>query len=325
VKVLWLSEADVAALADTASVVPLVEEAFRALAEGRAHMPPKIYLSFPESGGDLRVMPAYLPGLSMAGVKVVNSHPGNPSKGLPTVAAVLVLNDPDTGMPLAVMAAGRLTALRTGAGGGVAAKALARPDAAVAGLVGVGRQALPQLEALVVSFNIREVKAAGASLGEAREFCRLAAPRFSAAFTPCASVQEACEADIIVTTTPSRRPVVLSDWVRPGTHINAVGADAPGKQELEPALLRRARVFVDLEEQAFHSGEVNVPLSKGDLKPENIAGNLGDVLAGKTPGRRTAEEITVFDSTGLAVQDVSVAVWVYQKALKEKKGRFLEL
>lgn len=326
---LWLSEADVSSLLTVRDAIPLVESAFAALGRGEAQMPPKVYLDFAEYGGDLRAMPAYLPGRGaakpFAGVKVVNSHPGNPARGLPTVAAVLVLNDPETGMPLALMAAGGITGARTGAGGGVAAKYLARPESSTLGLVGCGRQAVTQLEAVAALFPLREVRAAGATPREAEEFCRAQAPRFpAAAFVPCGP-REACAADILSTTTPSRAPVVRADWVRPGAHVNAVGADAPGKQELETGLLLKARLFVDLPEQAFHSGEVNVPLSTGALKPEQVAGALGDVVAGKKKGRLSPDDITVFDSTGLAVQDIAVAAWVYQKAVEQGKGTTLSL
>lgn len=319
---LWLSESDVRALASVKDALPLVEAAFAAVSRGEAQMPPKVYLDFAEFGGDLRAMPAYLPASSgrkpYAGVKVVNSHPGNPAKGLPTVAAVFVLNDPATGMPLAIMAAGALTDLRTGAAGGVAAKHMARKDSRTLGLVGCGRQGAAQLEAILSLFPIEAVRAAGKDLDEARRFCAARAGG-KVLFTP-GDAAFACGADIVVTTTPARAPVVKAEWIRPGTHINAIGADAPGKQELESGVLAAARVVVDRKEQAFHSGEVNVPLSTGALRPEHVAGELGDVVAGKVPGRTSPSEVTVFDSTGLAVQDVAVAAAVYEKAVAAGRG-----
>lgn len=321
--ILWLSEEDVASLATVKDALPLVDQAFRDLAQGRAQMPPKMYLDFKEFNGDLRAMPGYLRRTGdgqkpFAGVKVVNSHPGNPAKGLPTVCAVVILNDPETGLPLALMAGGRLTDLRTGAAGGVAARCLARPESSVVGLIGCGRQSLTQLQALQASFAVKEVRVAGQTLQEAEAFCKKHGAG-GPAFKPC-EIAQACEADILVTTTPSRKPVVKAAWVRPGTHINAIGADAPGKQELETAVLQKARVMVDRAEQAFHSGEVNVPLSTGGIKPEHVVGDLGDVLAGNKKGRLSPQDITIFDSTGLAVQDIALAAWVYQKALEKNKG-----
>jgi alanine dehydrogenase len=339
---IWLNDADVASLLSVEDALPLVEAAFAATARGEAQMPPKTYLTFPEHGGDLRAMPASLPKLpglerAYAGVKVVNSHPGNPARGLPTVMATLVLNDPETGAPLAVMSAGRLTDLRTGAAGGVAAKYLSRADAATLGLVGCGRQAITQWMAVAAVRPIREVLVAGATREEAEAFCGRQAP-FAARLDrtgagPSAGrprfravpVDEAAGADVVVTTTPGRSPVVRAEWLRPGAHVNAIGADAPGKQELETAALRKTRVFVDHPAQAFHSGEVNVPLSTGSLAETDIAGSLGDVIVGKTPGRRSPEEITLFDSTGLAVQDVSVAGWVFQQARARGIGQLLTM
>lgn len=324
-QLLWLSDEDVASLLTVKEAIPLVEAAFAAIGKGQAQMPPKVYLIFKD--GDLRAMPAYMKtssGRGYAGVKVVNSHPRNPEKGLPTVAAVYVLNDPETGMPLAVMAAGRLTDIRTGAAGGVAAKYLARRDSSVVGLVGCGRQALAQIQALSTLFAVREVRVAGRTPGEAESFCRGHSVQ-GAEWLPCAGVREACEADIVVTTTPSRKPVVKAAWIRPGTHINAIGADAPGKQELETALVKKARVVVDNAEQAFHSGEVNVPMSRGALKPRDIACELADVVLRRKKGRRAVSDVTVFDSTGLAVQDVAVAAAVYERAVAAGRGIKLSL
>ncbi|MBL0059286.1 MAG: alanine dehydrogenase [Elusimicrobia bacterium] len=328
--ILWLSEKEVDGLLTVEAAMPLVEEAFGHLARGEAQMPPKVYLDFEEYGGDLRAMPAYIPKIScaggrpFAGVKVVNSHPGNPKRGLPTVAAIYVLNDPETGMPLAVMAAGRLTDIRTGAGGGLAAKTMARKDSTVLGLVGAGRQAATQLAAIRPLFPLKEVRVAAFTMEEAQTFCareaRPGGPVFRAV-----GVEEACGADIVVTTTPGREAVVKSAWIREGTHINAVGADAPGKRELEVEILKRARIIVDSPEQALHSGEVNTGIDEGTLTVRNIAGSLGEVLIGKKPGRQSDRDITVFDSTGLAIQDVAVAGCIYQRALQLKRGLTLEL
>jgi len=330
VNLLYLSDADVASLVTVGEALPLVEEAFASLAEGRAQMPPKMYLDFKEFGGDLRAMPAYLPkvagagGRGYAGVKVVNSHPGNPARGLPTVAGVFVLNDPETGMPLVVMAAGRLTDIRTGAAGGAAAKHLARKSVSTVGFVGCGRQAAAQWEALSVLFQVREARVAGRTPEEARAFADRNQRPGGAAFRPV-GVEEACGSDIVVTATPGRTVVVQDGWIRPGTHVNAIGADAPGKQELDPVLLKKARVFVDSPEQAFHSGEVNVGLSSGALKPRDIAGSLGEVITGRIPGRQSDADITLFDSTGLAVQDVAVAAFIYRRALEFHRGTTLPL
>jgi alanine dehydrogenase len=163
------------------------------------------------------------------------------------------------------------------------------------------------------------VRVAAKSVPEAQAFCQAQGRTEGPRLIPV-SVQEACDVDIVVTTTPGREIAVRSDWVREGAHINAIGADAPGKQELEIALLKRARVIVDSPEQAMHSGEINVGIDQGALSPRNIAASLGEVVIGKKPGRQSDRDITVFDSTGLAIQDVAVAGCIYQRALQLKRG-----
>ena len=295
-----------------------VERAFRAHGLGEADMPPKSYLIFPE--GDLRSMPAYLhgQGFDMAGIKSVNVHTGNAEKGLPTVMALVVLVDPGTGFPLAVMDGTVLTSLRTGAAGAVAAKFLSREDAAVAGFVGCGVQARTQLACLLKVRRIEKIRVwrylPGDSL--APRFCRWARRAHGLDAVMSEEIDAVTEgADIVVTTTPTRQPLVRS--VSPGTHINAIGADAAGKQEIFTSLLKRAKIVIDDWTQASHSGEINIPVSRGDLAEKDVYGTLGEIVAGRKRGRRSRREITLFDSTGLAVQDVSCAEVVF-RALKEK-------
>lgn len=323
--VLWLSEDDVKSVLKMDDAVMAVENAFRDHGLGRTQMPPKSYLYFSRHDGDLRTMPAYLEGLDSAGVKIVNVHPGNPGRGLPTVMATFVLNSPETGAPLAVMGATYLTSMRTGAAGGIAAKYLARPGSKVVGMVGAGAQARTQLMSLAGFFKIESVIVSGRSIESARTFEKDARAFLNCEYIPTSNPQDACDCDILVTTTPVRSPIVKDSWVKPGTHINAIGADAKGKQELETDLTRRAKIVVDDMVQAVHSGEVNVPISEGKLKPEEIYAQIGDIVAGKVTGRTSEEEITIFDSTGLAIQDVATGRMVYEKAIGAGKGLRLRL
>jgi alanine dehydrogenase len=290
-----------------------VEHAFEMHGKNAVQMPAKIYLEFEK--GDLRAMPAYLDG--KAGVKWVNSHPNNSEVGLPTVMALLIFNDPETGFPLAVMDATHITNMRTGAAGGIASKYLARKDSRVLGFVGCGMQAYTQLSAHSEFFNIEKVKAFDIIASRAKKFADYCIKKGVDA--EVTSIEGACDCDILITTTPSRKPIVKGEWVNAGTHINAIGADAPGKQELESRLIKNARVFVDDREQAFHSGEVNVPLSTGIIAPEEIAGTIGEVITGKVKGR-IGDEITIFDSTGLAIQDIATASIVLKRATEEGLG-----
>ena len=277
-----------------------VESAFADHGKGLVQMPPKVYITLPD--GDFRTMPAYLPSLSIAGVKIVNVHPGNPARGLPTVMALTVILDIPTGEPVAVINATKLTDMRTGAAGAVACKYLSPKKEVVLGVVGTGKQAEAQVAAISRELRIREVKVWGRKEEHIRKF----ADRFMEYPCLAGTIEKVCDCDVLVTTTPSRTPIVRSEWIHEGTHINAIGADAPGKEELDPALLRRAQVFVDDPAQAVHSGEVNVPISQGAYRESEIAGTLGEVVIGKKK-RSANNSITIFDSTGLAIQDLAIA------------------
>ncbi|MCQ8903451.1 MAG: alanine dehydrogenase [Methanothrix sp.] len=321
-ELLWLSEDDVRSLLTMEEAIPAVESAFAEHGLGNVQMPPKSYLYYDH--GDLRTMPAYIKKLGATGVKIVNSHPTNPQRGMPSVMAIVVLNSVETGAPLAVMGGTYLTAVRTGAAGGIAAKYLARPDSSVVGIVGAGAQARTQIMALAKLFGLELVKVLDKSPERAGAFVSDVRGHLNCDCVIVSDVKEACDCDILVTATPSRSPVVLSDWIKSGTHINAIGADAPGKQELEPSLLRRAKVVVDDISQAIHSGEVNVPISRGEYRREDIHAQLGEIVAGMLPGRESEKEITIFDSTGLAIQDIAVGSLVYTKARALGMGTVLE-
>ncbi len=324
-EILWLSEKDVHSLLTMKEALQTMEDVFSLHGHGEIQMPVKVYLDFEPYGGDLRAMPGYIKGTDpAAGVKIVNSNAKNPEKKLPAVTGVMVLNDPRTGLPLGIFAAGNLTSMRTGAAGGLAARLLARPESAVVGLVGCGRQAHTQLEALIENFKIKEVRVWGKTQDESKAFVKSVQKNFRQKFVICKEVQEACQSDIVITTTPVRSPVVKMEWIRPGTHINAIGADAAGKQELESGLLYKSRVFVDAWDQASHAGEINVEVTKGNFTRDRLGGELGQVVAKIKPGRLNSSDITIFDSTGLAIQDVAVARLLFKKALKLKKGKVLK-
>ena len=286
-----------------------VESAFADHGRGQIQMPPKVYVTLPD--GDFRTMPAYLPSLGIAGVKIVNVHPANPARGLPTVMALTVILDIATGRPTAIINATRLTDMRTGAAGAVACKYLSPKKEIVLGVIGTGRQAEAQVAAISRERTIQTIKIWSRDPGHVRRF----ADRFMEFPCIAATVEKVCDCDVLVTTTPSRSPIVLDEWIHEGTHINAIGADAPGKEELDPAILRRAQVFVDDPAQAVHSGEINVPISTGLFREADIAGTLGEVVIGKKQ-RRDPSAITVFDSTGLAIQDLAIAKIAMQHGKK---------
>ncbi|HVP97281.1 ornithine cyclodeaminase family protein [Methanoregula sp.] len=292
---------------DLGAVNRVVEAAFADHGKGLVQMPPKIYVTLP--AGDFRTMPGFLPTLGIAGVKIVNVHPDNPKMGLPTVMALTIILDIATGKPAAILNATRLTDLRTGAAGAIAAKYLAPKKECVLGVIGTGRQAEAQVRATAQEISLTGIRVWNRNSVHASAF----AARLSPLSAESVSLEQACDCDVLVTTTPSRVPLIKSEWIHPGTHINAIGADAPGKEELDPEILHRARVFVDDPAQAFHSGEINVPISTGNYQPWMIAGTLGEVVIGKKK-RENPDEITIFDSTGLAIQDLAIASLAMRQA-----------
>ena len=301
-----LSKDVVRELLDIREVMEVVEQAFRDLAQGKGSMPAKAYLILEQ--GDFRAMPAALPGA--VGVKWVNVHPRNPSRGIPTVMAVMIYNDPETGYPLAVMDATDITAYRTGATAAIASKYLARGDSHSLGIIGAGRQASTQILAHAQLFEFKVIKIFDLS--------RAAIERLIQAFPEYpikeCSLEETVASDIVCTLTPSRTPFVKKEWVIPGTHLNAIGADAEGKEELEPDILKRATVVVDDLRQASMAGEINVPLRQKLFGIDEVYGTLGEIIIGEKEGRKDTETVTVFDSTGVAIEDVAVAKLVYEKA-----------
>lgn len=296
-------------------------EAFRAYGEGRVNMPPKSYLTL--SRGDFRAMygEIFLDSGHICGMKWVNVHPENPGKGLPTVMAKILLNDPDTGLEWADLDGTHITNYRTGAAGGLAAQYLAREDAAHLGLIGAGVQARTQVAAILKVRPIQEIVVYNRHLAHSQAFADQIVAAYGVQARAVATTAEAVQGmDIVVTTTPSTTPLVRREWVAPGTHINAIGADAAGKQELDPEILTAAKIVVDDWGQASHSGEINVPLAQGQLSPKQIYGTLGEIVAETKPGRESPEEITVFDSTGLVIQDLALGFAVYRRAKEQELG-----
>jgi alanine dehydrogenase len=298
----------------------MVEKAFRAYGLGQVEMPAKSYLHF--KGGDLRAMSAYLygEGFNIAGIKSVNVHPDNGRLKLPTVMAVVILTDPETGFPLAVMDGTYLTNIRTGASGAIAVKLLGRENSETAGFVGCGSQARALLTCTMELRKLKTIKVweRHPKSESAQQFCQWARTTFQLETITSLIMEEVTtNVDILFTSTPSRYPLVYK--VSPGTHINAMGADAEGKQEISPEILKQAKLVIDDWAQASHSGEINVPIRSGLLSRDHIYAEFGEIAVNKKEGRTSDNEITLFDSTGLAIQDISCAYRVYME-LKEKKA-----
>ena len=315
-KTLVLTQSEVKEVTTMELAVTAVEGAFAGFGRGEASMPPKVYLPIEDHDGDFRAMPARLG--DSAGIKWVNVHAHNRKRyGLPTVMAVYVLNDPANAFPLAVMDGTLLTALRTGAAGAIASKHLAQRAPRTISFIGCGTQAYTLHGSHQVVFDGFESLAHDRNDATARRFAERVGARV-------VSLEDAAGADIVCTATPSRTPFLQAHWVKPGAHINAMGADAPGKRELCTATLKEAAVYIDDIHQATGSGEINVPLADGDFSVDEIAGTLGEVVAGLQP-RPDLGTTTIFDSTGLAIQDVSLARAIYEAARSRSIGQEVDL
>jgi alanine dehydrogenase len=272
-----------------------VRDGFVAYARGEWTMQPKLYVTnYP--AGDFRAMPALGGGHAL--LKWVTSFPGNPARGLPTVSGIVVLSDAETGAVAALLDAGAVTALRTGAAAVLAAETLRRADAGRAVVVGAGVNGVAAARTFVALG--REV----ALFDVDGERARVAADELGAAVA--VSTEEALTADVLVTVTPGKQVLLPEGSLRPGQHVSLLGADGPGKAEIAVAELARSRLFCDDWEQASHGGDLAAAVEAGAVGREDVT-TLGDVLVGASPGRLDDDEITVFDSTGLAIQDLAVA------------------
>ena len=315
-----ISAADVRRYADMVDIIDGVETAFRKYQHGEAMMPPKSYVELPDVNGDFRSMPAQV-GES-AGIKWVNVHPDNPDRfGLPTVMGLVVYSDPKSAYPLAVIDGTELTRYRTGAAAGVATRHLAPPDADSLGLLGAGVQARTQLAAIATQIDLSEVVVSDLDDSAVEDFIEDESDRDCEVVS--GTPEELGECDVISTTTPSHDPIIKAEWIREGTHINAMGADAVGKQELDPELLTQAGVVVDDWEQCSHSGEINVSVTAGTFTRDDVAATVGEIVTEDHSALRT--QTTIFDSTGLAIQDIATAKQLYTAAEDANAGQMIDI
>lgn len=321
-EILFIPSSVVPQVLELDAVIARVETAYVALSRGEVSVAPIQHLENTALEGEIDIKSGLvLSPRAYVSVKVASGFYRNEERGLPTGLATLVLLDGETGLPLAVMNAGQITEWRTGAAAAVAARHLSRPDAVRAAMIGAGAVARMSLRALC---RVRPLTQAWvwAPPVEMREgFARDLGAELGLPVQAVASPGEAvAEADIVVTATPSREPIITPGMVRPGTHISAMGADGPGKQELAAALLASSKVVVDRLEQCLVAGELQHPVNGGLMKPEDVHAEIGQVISGDKPARADAWEITIFDATGTAAQDIMVAALVYEEARRRGLG-----
>jgi ornithine cyclodeaminase len=311
-----LSRADVQAAVGMAAAIDAVAGAYEELSAGRAQSPVRLGLDAP--GGVALFMPAYLMDSGAMGAKIVSMFQGNPARGLASIHGIVLLVDPETGVPTALMDGTYLTALRTGAGSGVATRVLARDDARVLTVFGAGAQARTQIEAVRAVRPIEEVRIVSRGGRSAEALAGELEGVEAHALTDAA--QAVRGADVICAATTSSTPVFPGRAVDTGVHVNGVGSFKPGMQEVDTDLLLRARIVVDARDAALEeAGDLVIPIREGVFGEDHIAAEIGEILAGTAPGRQSPTEITYFKSVGNAVQDMAVA----QLALREAQSRSL--
>ena len=326
--VLLLSEPEVRELIGPAEALPAVRDAFVRLARGEASLPGVVHLDVPNSGAEVHVKGAHLQGSRFFTIKVASGSYANPERGLPVGSGIVLVFDSTTGFPKAVLFDnGYLTDLRTGAAGALAADLLARREVDRVGIVGVGIQARYQLGALLGVRKPERVIAFGRSEAKAARYAQEMEKLHGIRVLPAKTVEQAVRgSDVVVTVTPSREPLVRAEWVSPGTHITAVGADGPDKQELDVEVLKNAdKVVADRLDQCIRFGEIHHAIEAGVLRPGDVYAELGEIAAGLKRGRTSDQEITVADLTGVGVQDAAVAELVVGAALRRGTGKRLDL
>ena len=322
-KTLILSRTDMMGLVTPAEYVACVEQAYRMHGEGRYYMEPKGHIVLDKYPGEWEAMPSYIEEPEAAACKWVSIRERNREKfGLPTVFSILIYTHPETGFPLAIVDGSYHTVMRTGAAAAVSAKYLARKDSRRLAIVGAGHMAEGTLATCNEVFAWDEVRVWSRSQKTLDGFLATQQPKFPKleirGSTDLAQVVPG--ADVVVTVTPARGPIVKDEWIAAGTHVAAVGADKGGDQELDPSILKRARIFCDDIRQCRTDGEINVPLARGLIGERDIAGEIGEVVCGTKPGRTADGDVTVFDSTGIALQDSATVPLEYERALAAGVG-----
>ena len=314
-----LSDKDVERILSMEECIGVVEEAFRNLGLGNAVMPLRTIIPIEEFNGAVLIMPSYIKGLNALATKIVTFYPDNVRLKLPVVNAYVIVNNPKTGVVEAVIEANHLTAMRTGAVSGVATKYLAREDSRILAIIGCGVQARTQLWAVATVRSIEKVNVYDVDEGRKEEFAREMRRKLQIEVIPTGSAEEAVrEADIVVTATTSSSPVISYEWIKPGTHINAIGAFRPDMREIDSKTILNAKVVVDLKEAALkEAGDIIIPIQEGLISVNHIYAELSDLVLKKKPGRTSNSEITVFKSVGLAIQDSSVANHILNKIMKK--------
>jgi len=345
-----IDQESVKKLLEMKSVIELVERAYTLKEKNEASLFPMVFHEFAPGKSDMDIKSGHLMGAHIFGLKLVSWFGDNPAKNLPALVGFVLVLDSDTGVPKGMMSGEPVTLMRTGAAGGIGAKYFARPESENLLLVGCGHLAAYEIMATLITMeNIKKVTVYHAnSYEKASTFCmtikeklremflssyqddlqlyQTLLDRTEIEYVATDDIRRATEeADIIITATPSRKPLILKEWVKPGTHFSCIGADMAGKQEIDENLFTTARVFVDDVTQAINVGETKIAIHKGLISKEDIIAEIGSVILGRTPGRLSDKDITIYDSTGIALQDLITADYILKKAEEKGIGTVVQL
>ncbi len=321
--VIALNHAEVERLLPMGECIEAMEDALAALARGEVYNPLRSIVRAPHAKGLMGLMPAYRGGDEAAyGLKAVCVYPGNAERGLDLHQGAVLLFSAETGELQAVLNASAVTAIRTAAVSAVATKLLAREDARELALVGAGIQARSHLEAMAEVRNFQRVRVASRRPERAREFADSMRGSFPFTIEPVSSNEQAVrDADVITTVTSAREPVIKRAWIAPGTHINAVGSSTPESRELDTATIADSALFVDRRESTVNeAGDYRLAEKQGAIGADHIRAEIGELLIGSKNGRSTPEEITLFRSLGLAIEDLVAAQHAYRRAIETGAG-----
>ena len=326
-KLLILNHSEVEQLLLMDQCIAAMEEALSALARGEAAQPLRTIFKPDRVKGVMAMMPAFRAGDSpVFGLKAICVFPGNATTGLDAHQGGVMLFDGKTGVPLALVNASAITAIRTAAVSALATRVLARADAIELAIIGAGVQARAHLTAIACVRPLKRARISSGSFDSAQKFAKAMQPRFSFPVEPVETAETAVRgADLIVTATTAREPVVQREWILPGAHINAVGTYSPNAREIDTATMAAATLFCDARESVLNeAGDYLLAAKEGAIGPDHIRAELGEVLIKAHPGRTSRDEITLFKSLGLAIEDLAAAVYVYRKAEQETAGTWVE-
>jgi alanine dehydrogenase len=324
---LVLSAKEVRRLIDIDELIDALERAHNELSTGKAVMPVRQVVPLPQINGRITSMPAYLSENSALGMKVVTFFPENAAQKLPAILATIYLYSAETGKLAAIMDGTYITAIRTACASAMATRALANAETPVLGILGAGVQARAHIRALGKVRQIESVKVYSPSGENAQRLKEELESETRIKIEPVKTAEAAVrEADLLVTATTAKEPILNRAWLKPGAHINAVGSHRPDLREIDSATMKRAKLFVDSRDAIMaECGDVLLAIKDGAIEAGDASVEIGEVLAGKKPGRTSAEEITLYKSVGIAIQDVAAAQLVYEKALRQNAGVEVEI